>query len=245
MMSDSLFSLDILVAHRGLQFRYPENTILALKKAIDYGASFIELDIQFSSDCLPIIYHDPDLKRVSSEEGNVLDYPRHNLLKLPAYEPQRFGNSFKSEKIAPLEALVSLLKDNPQVTAFVELKDESIEHCGRDTMFKSVQNILDSVKDQVVIISYDYQLVLTARENHWPNVGVVLKQWQDLTSDRVKTIASDFIFIDHEMIPEDISDLKSIEATVVAFEVSDKKLGQRLLKQGVSMLETYKLEQLS
>lgn len=245
MMSDLLFSLDILVAHRGHQSRYPENTILALKKAIEYGASFIELDIQFSGDCLPIIYHDPDLKRVSAVEGNVLDFSRHNLLKLPAYEPQRLGNSFKLEKIAPLEALVSLLKDSPQVTAFVELKEESIEHCGRDAMFKSVQTILDSVKDQVVIISYDYQLVLTARENHWPNVGVVLKQWQDLETDTVKDIGANYIFVDHEMIPQETSDLKSIEATVVAFEVGDKTLGQKLLKQGVSMLETYKLEQLS
>ena len=57
-MSDSLFSLDILVAHRGLQARYPENTILGFNKAIEQGAKFIELDIQFSKDCLPVIYHD-------------------------------------------------------------------------------------------------------------------------------------------------------------------------------------------
>ena len=72
-MSDTAFNIDILVAHRGLQSRFPENTLLALKKAIDSGAKYIELDVQFSADCLPIIYHDHDLQRVSGIKGNAWD----------------------------------------------------------------------------------------------------------------------------------------------------------------------------
>jgi len=197
-MSDTAFNIDILVAHRGLQSRFPENTLLALKKAIDAGAQYIELDIQFSDDCLPIIYHDPDLQRVSAIEGNVWDYPRKELLDISAYEPQRLGNRFITETIAPLEALVDLLKENPQVTAFVELKEESIAHCGRDLMLERVMNILAPVKPQVVLISYDYCLVEAARKAQWGQVGVVLKQWQDLETDTVKNIGSDYIFVDYE-----------------------------------------------
>ena len=51
-------SADTLVAHRGLQKDYPENTLLSIKKAIDAGVKFIEIDIQFSKDKLPIICHD-------------------------------------------------------------------------------------------------------------------------------------------------------------------------------------------
>ena len=193
-MADLPLSLDKLVAHRGLQSDYPENTILSLNKAIAHGAKYIELDIQFSGDCLPIIYHDADLNRVSAKQGNILDYSRQDLLKLPAYEPQRLGNRFKTESIAALEALVPLLLQNPQVTAFVELKEESIGHCGRETMLNSVQSILDSVKHQVVLISYDYLLMRQARDNCWPRVGVVLKHWQDLESDMVKNITSDYHF---------------------------------------------------
>jgi glycerophosphoryl diester phosphodiesterase len=243
-MSDSLFSLDVLVAHRGLQSRYPENTILALRKAIECGAKNIELDIQFSSDYLPIIYHDIDLQRVSGEPGNVLQYPRHKLLQLPAYEPERLGNSFKLEKIAPLEALVKLLKENPEVTAFVELKQESIAHCGRETMLSAVLKILEPVKQQVVIISYDYLLVLAAREKQWPRVGVVLEQWQDLYSEIVQKASSDYIFVDHEMIPEKIN-LEVLDmAPLVAFEVGDKVLANQLIDKGIAMLETYQLENL-
>jgi glycerophosphoryl diester phosphodiesterase len=244
-MPDTAFNLDILVAHRGLQSRFPENTILALKKAIDKGACSIELDIQFSADCLPVIYHDPDLTRVSGIEGNIWDFSLKELLAIPAYEPQRLGNRFKTETIASLEALVDLLKEKPQVTAFVELKEESIAHCGRVLMLERVMQILASVKTQVVLISYDYLLVKAAREAQWGKVGVVLKKWMDLETDTVKDITADYIFVDHEKLPQQITNLDTIEGVLVAYEVGDIALGKELIKKGVSMLETFKLEGLS
>jgi glycerophosphoryl diester phosphodiesterase len=244
-MSDSAFNIDVLVAHRGLQSRFPENTLLALKKAIDSGAKYIELDVQFSADCLPIIYHDPDLQRVSGIKGNVWDYPLKELLCISAYEPERLGNRFKTETIAPLKALVDLLKENPQVTAFVELKEESIDHCGRDLMLETVMHILAPVKPQVVLISYDYCLIEAAREAQWGQVGVVLKQWQDLETNTVKNIDSDYIFVDHEKMPQQITGLDAIKAKLVAYEVGDIALGKELISKGVSMLETFELEQLS
>lgn len=244
-MSDTAFNIDILVAHRGLQSGFPENTLLALKKAIDSGAKYIELDVQFSADCLPIIYHDPDLQRVSGIQGNVWDYPLKELLCISAYEPQRLGNRFKTETIAPLEAIVDLLKENPQVTAFVELKEESIAHCGRDLMLERVMNILAPVKPQVVLISYDYCLVEAARKAQWGQVGVVLKQWQDLETDTVKNIVADYIFVDHEKLPQQIINLDAIKGILVAYEVDNMALGQELIRKGVTMLETFELEQLS
>lgn len=245
MTLDSSISLDLLVAHRGLQARFPENTILGLNKAIEHGAKFIELDIQFSNDCLPIIYHDSDLQRVSGCSGKILDYSRQELLKLPAHEPQRLGNSFKSETIAPLEALVDILQQHPKVTAFVELKEESIAHCGRKTMLDSVLKILEPVQQQSVIISYDYRLVLMAKQRQWSKVGIVLKQWQDFNTEIVQNTTSDFIFVDYEKIPDEIADIKMTKAPLVAYEVGDKQLGKQLLNMGVTMLETFELEQLS
>jgi len=244
-MSDSAVNIDILVAHRGLQSSCPENTILALEQAIHKGAIAIELDIQFSAECLPVIYHDPDLMRVSGIEGNVWDYSLKELLTIPAYEPQRLGNRFKTETIAPLEALVDLLKENPQVTAFVELKEDSIAHCGRVLMLERVMNILASVKKQTVLISYDYLLVKAARKAQWGKVGVVLKKWKDLETDTVKDITADYTFVDHKKLPQQITNLDTINGVIVAYEVGDIRLGKELIKKGVSMLETFELEQLS
>jgi glycerophosphoryl diester phosphodiesterase len=236
-----------LVAHRGYRAKYPENTALSINKAIDAGALYVELDVQFSQDKLPIIYHDTTLSRVSGSDKSVFACKRDELLTYPAYEPERLGDKFIDEKISPLEDLVAILEANPDVKAFVELKDESIDHCGRKLMLDSVQQILHPVADRTVIMSFDYSLVLGARESGWPLVGLTLKQWDDLYLEEVKAAEPDFIYTDHLIIPTEC-DFAAIEAlrdaTLVAYEVGSQALGYSLLDRGVDMLETFEIEAL-
>ena len=51
-------------AHRGFSGAYPENTMLAFRKAIEAGADGIELDIHESSDGQLVIIHDESLIRM-------------------------------------------------------------------------------------------------------------------------------------------------------------------------------------
>ena len=238
------FNASQLVAHRGYRFKYPENTKLSLLKAIEAGAIFIELDVQFSRDKLPIIYHDCNLLRVSGKNKSVFDINRSSLLTENASESERLGQTFQLETISPLEDLVSILTQTPTVTAFVELKDESISHCGREEMINKTAGILYEVAENTVIMSFDYQLCLKAREISWPQVGVVLETWSDLNCEIINQIEPDYIFVDHEMIPRDC-DLKSCEllqkSKLVAYEIDDIQTGNNLLERGVDILETYEI----
>jgi glycerophosphoryl diester phosphodiesterase len=234
-----------LVAHRGYQAKYPENTALSLTRAIEVGALFIELDIQFSGDQLPVIYHDTDLQRVSGQSGSVLTMSRAELMGCSAYEPQRLGDAFIGEKISPLEALVDILLANPEVTAFVELKEESIEHCGRALIIASVQEILQPVAEQTVLMSFDYPLAIAVRESGWPQVGVVLQSWDDLGSTQMALAQPDYIYTNYTNIPEncDLTGIRALnDAILVTYEVATKALGQQLLDRHVDMLETFEIE---
>lgn len=238
------FNASQLVAHRGYRFKYPENTKLSLLKAIEAGAIFIELDVQFSRDKLPIIYHDCNLLRVSGKNKSVFNINRSSLITETASESERLGQTFQLETISPLEDLVSILTQNPAVTAFVELKDESISHCGREEMIHKTAGILYEVAENTVIMSFDYQLCLKAREISWPQVGVVLERWSDLNCEIINQIEPDYIFVDQEMIPRDC-DLKSCEllqkSNLVAYEIDDIQIGNNLLERGVDILETYEI----
>jgi glycerophosphoryl diester phosphodiesterase len=236
-----------LVAHRGYQARYPENTALSLNKAITAGAHFVELDVQFSLDQLPIIYHDTNLRRVSGADVEIAKTSREQLLKYPAYEPKRLGKQFIEELISPLEALVEILQSQPQVTAFVELKDESIAHCGREIILESVCSVLQPVMSQVVIMSFDYQLAVAAREAEWPQVGVVLRNWTDLDHPLVSRARPDYIYVDHKIVPADFdrdSTQQLNNCKLVTYEVGNNQLAQELLRRGVDMLETFEIAQL-
>lgn len=236
-----------LVAHRGYQAKYPENTTLSLNKAIAAGAHFIELDIQFSLDQLPIIYHDTNLRRVSGADVEIAKTSREQLLKYAAYEPERLGEQFIEEPIPPLESLVEILQSHPQVTAFVELKEESIAHCGREIISESVYSILRPVMSQVVIMSFDYQLAVAAREAEWPLVGVVLRNWSDLDHPLVSRARPDYIYVDHKLVPADFdrdSTQQLNNCKLVTYEIGNNQLAQELLGRGIDMLETFEIAQL-
>ena len=116
----------------------------------------------------------------------------------------------------------------PQVSAFVELKEESIAHCGRALIIASVQEILRPVAQQTVLMSFDYPLAIAAREAGWPRVGLVLQSWDDLDQADVALAQPDYIYTNHTNIPEDC-DLTSIpilsHALLVTYEVGNLGAG--------------------
>lgn len=63
-----------IIAHRGFSGKYPENTMLAFTKSLEYGADGVELDIQLTKDGEVVICHDEIINRTSNGEGFIKDY---------------------------------------------------------------------------------------------------------------------------------------------------------------------------
>lgn len=53
-----------VIAHRGYINQFPENTLIAMSKALDTGADELECDIQLTSDKVPVLLHDETLDRL-------------------------------------------------------------------------------------------------------------------------------------------------------------------------------------
>lgn len=60
-----------LIAHRGASGTHPENTLAAFTAALAAGAEMIELDLHLSADRVPVVIHDPTLRRTTGREGRV------------------------------------------------------------------------------------------------------------------------------------------------------------------------------
>lgn len=71
-------------AHRGYSGRYPENTMLAFRKAAEAGCDGIELDVQLTKDDVLVIIHDEVIDRVTDGTGMVKDYTYEELKKFNA-----------------------------------------------------------------------------------------------------------------------------------------------------------------
>lgn len=62
-----------VVAHRGGEERYTEDTRRAFRDASSVGANFWENDVRFTADDVPVIIHDPTVDRTTNGTGNVAD----------------------------------------------------------------------------------------------------------------------------------------------------------------------------
>jgi len=236
-------SANRLVAHRGLQAGYPENTALSVRKAIEAGALFVEIDVQLSLDQQPMLYHDINLKRVSGQDCLISALYSNELIALPAYEPERLGEEFIDQTISSLAQVVELILSHPKVTLFVELKEESIAEFGAEIMLANVCQVLEPIRNRAVLISFDYSIISTAKANGWPQAGPVLLEWSHIHSDQITAIAGDYTFVDYKIIPE-AENLDRLTSKLVAYEVGNAKLANQLAERGVAMFETFDIASL-
>ena len=67
------------VAHRGGQ---PENTLAAFRLCKALGASGVEVDLMFTKDGCPVLFHDDTVDRTSNGSGRVGDFTLEEIKSL-------------------------------------------------------------------------------------------------------------------------------------------------------------------
>src|SRR5262249_28283883 len=60
-----------VTAHRGHSRAAPENTLAAVRRAIESGADYAEVDVQLTADGVAVLLHDRDLKRVAGDPRRI------------------------------------------------------------------------------------------------------------------------------------------------------------------------------
>ena len=229
---------DRLVAHRGYQKHYPENSLLAYQKAIEAGAHFVETDVLFSADGQPVLYHDITMNRISGIENFIHALPFSELLTLPAYEPDRLGDQFTTNRITPLSQLVELLTQHPGITAFIEIKRAGIEILGIERAYQIILEVLEPVLPRCILISFNDEFIQNAHQQQFPRLGLVLKDWEELNRGYIAEIEPEFIFCDADKIPADQT-LDHISSTTVIYEIVDPEEAIQWFNRGADMVETF------
>lgn len=108
-----------VIAHRGYSGRYPENTMLAFRKAVEAGCDEIELDVHTSKDGVVMVIHDETLERTTDGTGSVRDYTCRELKEFNA--ARLFLHVSKFEPIPTFEEYCSWAATAP-VTTNIEIK---------------------------------------------------------------------------------------------------------------------------
>ncbi|GAB6928986.1 hypothetical protein JCM10914A_29690 [Paenibacillus sp. JCM 10914] len=110
----------IIAAHRGWKSAYPENTLLAFRKALERGADMLELDLRLTRDQELVVIHDQTVDRTTDGTGNVGDYALTELKRLDA--GGWFGPEFQGLEVPTFREFCDLLTAYPEVLLNVEIK---------------------------------------------------------------------------------------------------------------------------
>ena len=72
----------LVIAHRGFSSRFTENTLPAIRAALELGVDYVEIDVHETSDGEIVVFHDYRLNRLCGVRGRVRDTALAKLKRL-------------------------------------------------------------------------------------------------------------------------------------------------------------------
>jgi glycerophosphoryl diester phosphodiesterase len=237
-------STPILVAHRGFASKYPENSLVAFNSALQLGVTHVECDVQLTRDLEPVIIHDDNLKRTAGIEQSVLESELTDLQTVSVHEPERFNDLYSPTPMPRLSDLVAIMAKHPDAHAIVEVKQESIDHFGLEQVMARIYSVLEPVKKQCTLISYQADVIPIVRDTYGMRNGWVLTNYDKAEQEKAAAIKPDIIICNHKKMPATKAALWSGAWDWFLYEIASIELAQAWIERGVKYIETMAVDQL-
>ena len=158
----------VVIAHRGASGARPENTLAAMRKAIEDDADWLEIDVQETADGEVVVVHDSDFMKLAGNGLKVRDATMDDLARIDI--GSWFSPDYAEERTPTLRAVLEEARGRARV--LIELK-----HYGHARRLEErVVEIVEAAKisDQIAVMSLDYASVrkIKALRPNW-RVGLL------------------------------------------------------------------------
>lgn len=143
----------LVVAHRGVPVRQPENTLASFRHALDEGADALETDLRFTRDNVIVLHHDATLERTTDGSGPLRDCTLEELQRLRTRCPD---GTLSDERIPTLVDLVAMT--GARIPLLLELKDPLL---AEPEYARALADTLAALgmSEQVALVSFHYERV--------------------------------------------------------------------------------------
>jgi glycerophosphoryl diester phosphodiesterase len=201
-----------------------------MRKAIDSGADYAEMDVQRTADGVVVLLHDRDLKRVAGVSRRLADLSYDEVRKLDV--GSWFGPAFAGERVPTLAEVINLCRGKIRLN--IELK-----FFGPDR--RLAQTVADIVREQdfeanCLITSLNYD-ALRAVKRHNPRLrtGLIVAQaLGDVSRLKVDALSVRADFLSDELLRAARRHGKEVHV----WTVNDARQMARMMKRGVDNLIT-------
>ncbi|ENZ8841175.1 glycerophosphodiester phosphodiesterase family protein, partial [Klebsiella pneumoniae] len=141
-----------LIAHRGGTGDAPENTLPAIKLALENNAEAIWVTVQLSRDGVPVLYRSSDLSALTNSEGKVSSLTAAELAKVDAGWKWGDDSHPWRGKQATIPTLQSVLQQWPHTFFYIDIKSPDADPTVMGQRLLEVLKTTDSL-DRVRVYS--------------------------------------------------------------------------------------------
>lgn len=180
-------------AHRGGAGLMPENTIPAMKNAIDLGVNTLEFDLHISADSLVVVSHDPyfhdryttrpdgSLVKKTDDKEYLFTMPYDSITKYDVGKRfvERWPKQEKMEVVKPLASdLIDFTESYAKTPLNYNIEIKSVEGEGEGTLWPDYKTFCDiciplllskNLGDRLIVQSFDERALNYIHET-WPEV---------------------------------------------------------------------------
>ena len=220
----------LTIGHRGSDLGV-ENTLEAVKGAIDSGADFAEVDIQLTKDQVPVAAHDDNLSRMAGRFKNI------NSLTLEELQSISLSQYGMEGHVPTLEELLRLSKG--KIRLLIELKAVSGKE--REILVDQILALIEKYdfEKDCILMSLDFDLIHLVRQKN-PSLKTGCCMFGNLGETTVENLLSldcDFVVIEENMVSNSfISACRQAWLPVYVWTVDMEENMRKYLDMGVNGL---------
>lgn len=210
-----------VIAHRGASAYAPENTLKAIRLALEMGVDAVEVDVRLSKDGYLVVIHDDTLDRTTDGSGPVAEFTLAELKML---------NAGLGERIPTLQEVLEEVK----ACLIIEVKVEGVER-------KVVDALREADRlDYVMVTSFIHPLIKKVKELE-PSVktGVIVSGLPVKPVELALHAKAEAIFPNHKYLSrEAVEEARRGGLQVYPWVVDRLDEAKRLMDLGVNGLVT-------
>ncbi|WP_447956011.1 glycerophosphodiester phosphodiesterase [Vreelandella sp. EE7] len=157
-----------VIAHRGASGHAPESSMAALELAHEWGADYLELDIQMTADGELVAFHDDTLERTSDGEGHINDHTLAELKELDTgawfneENPALADEAFEGAQILTLEEVLNRFGEDARF--YLETKSPELNPGVEEGLVRRLEAYDMINTGRVLIQSFDQESLLKIHE---------------------------------------------------------------------------------
>ncbi len=224
----------MIIAHRGISFDLPENSLSAFNASWAVGVDGIEGDFHLTRDGSIVCIHDDNTSRVCNKNLVICN---STLQELKELNLQCEGKDHLNIKIPTLTEVLKIVPSGKKI--FIEIK------CGVEILSPLIKELSRSKinSNQVVIISFDSQVVKELKEMAPEYKALLLysyKEGREVSSliNEMFDIKADGIGTDNELSKEFVEKVIISGLEYHSWTIDNADTANQLISWGTNSITT-------